>query len=110
MDELKTLNDDDDFFFDYFNNLDGVKELGTNFSKILEGLKAQASENIEEKKKVDTEIHQYEQLFSEYEGVSEEYAKLKEQEQEIKNNLSKENILKALKDKRARYEKIQSDI
>jgi len=49
-------------------------------------------------------------LFSEYEGVSEEYAKLKEQEQEIKNNLSKENILKALKDKRARYEKIQSDI
>jgi len=40
LDELKTLNDDDDFFFDYFNNLDGVKELGTNFSKILEGLKA----------------------------------------------------------------------
>lgn len=110
VDELKTLNDDEDFFFDYFNNLDGVKELGANFSKILEGLKTQASENIEEKKKVDNEINQYECLYSEYEHVSEEYAKLKEQEQEIKNNLSKENILKALKDKRARFEKIQAEI
>lgn len=40
LDELKTLNEDDDFFFDYFNNLDGVKDLGTNFSKILESLKS----------------------------------------------------------------------
>lgn len=39
-DELWTLNEDDDFFYDFFNNLDGVKELSTNFAKILDGLKS----------------------------------------------------------------------
>lgn len=35
---------------------------------------------------------------------------LKEREKEIKSNLSKENLLKALKDKKATFERIQAEI
>jgi len=47
--ELKTLLEVEDFFWDFFNNQDGIKQLGENYAKILTSLKSQAEENVKEK-------------------------------------------------------------
>ncbi len=38
--ELKTLLEVEDFFWDFFNNQDGVKQLGENYAKLLTSLKS----------------------------------------------------------------------
>lgn len=38
--ELKTLVNEDDFFWDFFNNQDGIKQLGENYAKLLTSLKS----------------------------------------------------------------------
>lgn len=102
--EMQTLVDDDDFFNDYFINLDGVKELGTNFSKIMDSLKSQAEENLQGKENVDNEIQAHEELYERYEAISEQFEDLKAKEQSIMKNLSKANITSAINEKIAQGE------
>jgi len=54
--ELKTLLEVEDFFWDFFNNQEGVKQLGENYAKLLTSLKSQAEENLKLKEKVDSEV------------------------------------------------------
>lgn len=108
--EMETLINDDTFFEDYFNNLKGVKELGENFAKIMGGLKVQAEENIKNKEKIDEEISQHEELYEEYETTRKQFEKLKEKEQKIMSNLSKDNISSALRERKAGFEDEEKQI
>lgn len=80
-DELQNLIDDEKAFEDYFLNVKGVRDLGSNFSKLMKSLKRQAEENFNSKQEID-------KLYLEYLEVRKEYEELKEQEQEIMKKVS----------------------
>lgn len=88
-DELQELMDDESAFEKFFLKIKGVRELGESFSKLMKSLKLQAEENMKSKEEID-------KLYNEYLDIRHEYEELKDQEQEIMQKLSKENIINSL--------------